>query len=143
MPTEAPTDTRWTGHVDIDGPRWYGAPDLIGKDVVALSNENEPPIVGTLIRYEPLARCHCPVVRAPDGEEYWVLGLLLPAHPEILDFITLHGGKKTFNLLRDMRWLWLHEQRQIDARDAESRRASTPSPLPPPKPVRPWWQFWS
>lgn len=105
---------------DIDGPRFYDSPDLVGKEVIAVSNEDDPPIIGTLVRYEYLGGGYIPIVkRHSDGTEFYSMGLLLPHHPELVDFLALHGGKRRFDVLRDMYWLWLHERAQIKALDAE------------------------
>jgi len=80
----------------------------INRKVIVISNQPGPPLVGTLVRYEPLTKSNCltPVVRDEGtGREFITMGTVLPFSDRLMTMLqALPEDGKTWEIFRDIRW---------------------------------------
>jgi hypothetical protein len=90
----------------------------VDRKVILINNEPGPPIVGTLVRYEPITRAnqHVPVVRdEATGKEFITLGTVLPYSDRLMTMLqSLPEDGKAWEVFRDIRWFQADMDRHCD-----------------------------
>jgi len=77
--------------------------DLIGERVILRSNEDEPPVVGTLVTWQKMSgNQEFPVVKQDDGQEVLAFSVLLPYSKELFDLLNSMTPKEGWELAKKM-----------------------------------------
>jgi hypothetical protein len=117
-----------------------GSPPL-NRKVLVINNQPGPPMVGTLIRFDPITKANklTPVVRdEATGEEFLTLGTVLPYSDRLVAMLqAVPEDGKTWEVFRDFRWFRMDLDSYCDHGEAllnemTASLTSEPEPLKVP-----------
>ena len=113
---------------------------LLGRKVIVINNEPVPPLIGTIVRFEPITRAMqlVPIIRNDaTGQELLCLGTVLPYNDRLLAMLkAVPEDGKTWEVFREIRWLRLDMDHYCEVEEGKLKETAK-------EPQGFWEKFWS